>query len=599
MNFNSIYDILPSYVDNTKFRYLKLDDTYISSLIVTNYPKYSNFLEIVSAFPKDIKYDMGIYITKQDSMKVLKELTYSISLSGSEIKSINKNQIDIDLLDRNKQDALNLRKEIQINGEEVFFVNIIITLFENDKSLLIRNIHNIRSKFYSKGIICNVANFRQLDSYLSTLPYKVCNNNLLELTYRNFTTSALSNQFPFISTNLFDKNGVLFGFFKDGNKICNIDIFDKKYLNSNMCIFGGSGAGKSFFTKLMIIRNYLASRVQFIFDIEGEYENIACNLGVPYIKFGDFNCKYYFNIFQIYSFEILQYGENVISYKINKLAMFFIDVLKDLTESEKDEIKVALEKTYKDFGLLNKENLYRKSSNDNVFLEDTIIPNDKFPTISHFIFNLKLDKLKKVIKEEILIKNPCISNITNFEVDKFFNMVVVFGLKGLQNDKINMFASYILDIVTLYVDGNIKKKNGVNTIIYFDEVWRFIKDEKNKILSFKMFELFKTIRKKNASIILITQDISDFFLYDNGSFGKSILNNSSFKVFFKLEFEDTECLERLFIINKNSLEQISSLEKGQATLFVKNSYVTLNIKANDYEFKILGESENEDFSCIK
>ena len=286
MNFKSIDDVLPTCIDNTKFRYLKVDDIYISSLIITNYPRYSNFLEIISSFPKDIKYDLAMYYEKQDSMKVLKDLTYSISTSGSEIKTINKNQIDIDLLDRNMKDAANLRKEIQIKGEEIFFFSLVITLFDKTKEQLLKSIHNIQSKLYAKNIISECANFRQLDSYLFSLPINYFDNKFLEIIRKNLTTSALSNQFPFISTSFFDKQGIMFGFYKEGNKICNIDVFDKKYMNSNMCILGTSGAGKSFFTKLIIIRNYLSSHAQFIFDIEGEYEIITNNLNLPYINFG-------------------------------------------------------------------------------------------------------------------------------------------------------------------------------------------------------------------------------------------------------------------------------------------------------------------------
>ena len=39
-----------------------------------------------------------------------------------------------------------------------------------------------------------------------------------------------------------------------------------------MCVFGASGAGKSFFTKLQIIRNWLIGIEQFVIDPEREYQ---------------------------------------------------------------------------------------------------------------------------------------------------------------------------------------------------------------------------------------------------------------------------------------------------------------------------------------
>ena len=106
---------------------------------------------------------------------------------------------------------------------------------------------------------------------------------------------------------------------------------------------------------------------------------------------------------------------------------------------------------------------------------------------------------------------------------------------------------------------------------------------------FIIFELYKTIRKKKASIVTITQDISDFFMYDGGSFGKGVLNNSAFKLFFKMEYNDKEILQKIVMKDKNIVEMMSNLQKGQAILGIKNDYVAINVKANKYEKKILGE----------
>ena len=40
----------------------------------------------------------------------------------------------------------------------------------------------------------------------------------------------------------------------------------QKYKNANICIFGTSGAGKSFYTKLLILRYKLLGIKQYIID---------------------------------------------------------------------------------------------------------------------------------------------------------------------------------------------------------------------------------------------------------------------------------------------------------------------------------------------
>ena len=136
---SDIFNILPSFIENIDFRYIKVDDKYIASLIIKEYPKNSYFLSIMEAIPKDFMYDISIFLKKQDIMKVLKELTYYISSSSAEINTINKNQVDIDVLNKTLDDAKNLRREIQINNEEVYNVSVFITLYSNS----IDEIHKI------------------------------------------------------------------------------------------------------------------------------------------------------------------------------------------------------------------------------------------------------------------------------------------------------------------------------------------------------------------------------------------------------------------------------------------------------------------------
>ena len=85
----------------------------------------------------------------------------------------------------------------------------------------------------------------------------------------------------------------------------------------------------------------------------------------------------------------------------------------------------------------------------------------------------------------------------------------------------------------------IKKDRKIKKAIYLDEVWRLIGVTSNKDVASFIYKIFKTIRKFGGSSIAITQDISDLFSLENGIYGKSIINNSSNKVFFSLEEEST------------------------------------------------------------
>ena len=277
-----------------------------------------------------------------------------------------------------------------------------------------------------------ITNFRHLSYYLDNIPLNY--NNTEQKIY--MTTDSLSNIFPFYIQNIIDENGTIVGK-TDNNNLCIVDIFSNKYENSNICIFGCSGSGKSFFTKLYIIRNYFLGIKQIVLDVEDEYS----------------------------------------------------------------------------------------------FLNS--------------IFN-NTDKIKIINMKEI-IKN---SN----EACKI--------LKKIQENL------------------GIEK-----TIIYIDEVWKYSSSE--DLLS-EIFNMYKTIRKKKAAIVTITQDVLDFFEYKNGRYAKSILNNSCFKYFFKANY--TEVINDLGV--KFAKEKLNYLKKGETILTVNNNNLKVSIKPNDFEREIMYVDDN-------
>ena len=110
---------------------------------------------------------------------------------------------------------------------------------------------------------------------------------LKEISKRNVLTSGLVATYPFISSAIFDERGIFVGTNIYNNSLVFIDRYDtKKYKNANLCIFGTSGAGKSFYTKLLILRNRLLGIEQYIIDPEREYETLCNNLNGTMLKIG-------------------------------------------------------------------------------------------------------------------------------------------------------------------------------------------------------------------------------------------------------------------------------------------------------------------------
>ena len=208
-----------------------------------------------SLIETNINMNISIFYEKQDSYKTIKDLTYHIGNVGVEIKETNQNRQDIDIAAYTYNDAKYIRKEIQINNEDIYFLYTYIIVYANEIKELEYYINKVEGITQSKGMQTIRANFRQDEIFFSTLPFMENREKIKESAKRNILTSGLISTYPFISSNIFDEEGIFIGTNIYNNSLVFIDRYNtNKYKNANMCIFGTSGAGKSFYTKLLILR---------------------------------------------------------------------------------------------------------------------------------------------------------------------------------------------------------------------------------------------------------------------------------------------------------------------------------------------------------
>ena len=244
--------ITPAYINLQNPKYIEIDNLYYSSLLVVNYYREQTDLLLKNLIETNINMNISIFYEKQDSYKAIKDLTYHIGNVGSELKESNENRQDIDIASYTYNDAKYIRKEIQVNNEELYFLYIYINLYAKDIKELEYNLNKIEGISQSKGMQTRRANFRQEESFLACLPIMENKKIIKEATKRNILTMGLLSTYPFISSTIFDKNGIFIGTNIYNNSLVFIDRYDTdKYKNANICIFGTSGAGKSFLYQII------------------------------------------------------------------------------------------------------------------------------------------------------------------------------------------------------------------------------------------------------------------------------------------------------------------------------------------------------------
>ena len=533
-----------------------------------------------------------MFYEKQDTYKTIKDLTYFIGNSAVDLKDSRENREDIEIASFSYNDAKYIRKQMQINNEELYFISMYICVFANTEKELEFLLNKMEGILQSNGISSKRANFRQEEVFTACLPINYNSKNIKSASKRNVLTEGIISTYPFISNSIFDETGVLFGINRFNNSMIMIDRFNKeKYKNANMFILGTSGAGKSFFTKLMILRHRICGMEQYVIDPEREYNEVCQNLDGLLIKIGP-QSDTYLNILDIRKNSIEEDGHGYLQTKLAKLKGFFKLALGDIDEEEWSNFEEKLIETYNDKGInFDDKSLLKNLETEKFSINKSFKDAGDMPILGDLYDKLvKDDKTKKMgIKLRPFVNGSLsyLNNHTNITLD---NKLIVADIYELGEDNIQ-FGVYIF---TEYFWDQIKKDRSKKKSIYMDEIWRLIGVTSNRDVASFIYKIFKTIRKYGGSGVAITQDISDLFSLDNGNFGKSILNNSSIKCFFGLEEESIMTLSGFINISEREKIEIKSLKKGENLMFVGDNHILTKIEASKYEKELIEKREYEE-----
>jgi len=313
---------------------------------------------------------------------------------------------------------------------------------------------------------------------------------------------------------------------------------------------------------------------QFIIDAEREYDILCKNLNGTVIKIGP-TSNTYVNILDIRENSI-EDEHGYLATKIQKLKGFF-NLILNLNEDEMALLEEKIIQCYAKKGItFDDKTLYKKVENSReIFKESKDMP------ILEDLYNLiENKKIKLKLKQFVYGSMRFFNNYTNIEFNENLIVADLYDL-GEENIKYAMFL-----FAELFWD-KVKENRNSKKIIYMDEIWRLIGVTSNKEVASFIYKIFKTIRKYGGGAVAITQDISDLFSYEDGLYGKSILNNTSIKIFFSMEEENILLLSKYTSISEKEKIEVKSLKKGECLIFIGENHIIANIDSAKYEKNLI------------
>ena len=169
------------------------------------------------------------------------------------------------------EDVMRLRDEVQRGRERLFHASLSLTLHAPDEESLAEITQTAKAHFASTLGKLDTLPFRQREGLLSTLPLGL---NAVA-SWRTLDTTSLAFLYPFSPPDLDTRGGDLRGIDLRASSPVVYDPWAGTHLNANTAVLARSGSGKSFATKLGVLRGLCRGVVAYVIDPEGEYADMA------------------------------------------------------------------------------------------------------------------------------------------------------------------------------------------------------------------------------------------------------------------------------------------------------------------------------------
>lgn len=547
--------IAPSALKITP-REINLGDKIARTFFVMSYPRTlvdSWFAPIINL---DRVLDIAVFIHPIDSADILKKFQKKVAEVQSQIISReDKGLVRDPILDTAYRDLEDLRDQLQQAEERIFDVGVYITIYGKTLEELDKTESEIKSMLESRLIYVKPALFQQVQGFRSTLPIGVDELNVNS----KLNSSPLSSIFPFVSFDLTSDKGILYGVNRHNASLVLFDRFSLE--NYNSVIFAKSGSGKSYATKLEILRTLMFDTEVVVIDPEREYEFLSQTVGGRYFNIS-LSSEHHINPFDLAPPREDENPADILRSNIVSLVGLFRIMLGGLSPEEDAIIDKAITETYalKDITI------------ESNFAE--IEP----PLLSDFEVVLSgmegseslVQRLSKYTKGTW---SGFINQPTNVDLNKKF---VVFSVRDMEDD-LKPVAMYI---ITHYI-WNAVRKNLKKRLLVIDEAWWMMKSEDTA--SF-LYSMAKRGRKYYLGLATITQDVDDFL---KSPYGLPMITNSSIQLLLKQSPTSIDNLQKTFNLSDEEKYLLLESDVGEGIFFAGLKHVAIKVIASYTEDQII------------
>ncbi|MWA02772.1 conjugal transfer protein TraC [Actinomadura sp. LD22] len=525
-------------------RSLELPGGVCSSFAITGYPREvgAGWLEPLLTYPG--RLDVSLHIDPIPPLVAAQRLRRQLArLESASRADAQRGRLADFAAEVAADDAAELAASLARGHGRLFRAGLYLTVHAHDPDVLEGEVQRVRALAASLLLDAQPTTFRALQGWTTTLPLAADAIG----ARRVFDTAALAASFPFTSPDLQPALGetpVLYGLNAYSAGVVLWDRFAQD--NYNSVTLARSGAGKSYFTKLEVLRLLYQDVHVAVIDPEDEYRRLCddvagthISLGAPGVCFDPFDLPQ-------------GQGEDTLIRRALFLQTLIGAMLDEpLTPGERAVLDRAVLAAYRACGVNSDPRTWTRPAPVLTGLTD------------------QLDALGQSNAPEAGTAADLSARLAPFATGSYRSLfagptttrptghLVAFSLRDLPDEVRTIGMLLALDAIWRTVTDPADRRR---RLVVVDEAWTLMREDEGARF---LYRLAKSARKHWAGLAVVTQDAGDLL---STELGRSVIANSATQILLRQAPQAIDQIADAFDLTDGEKALLLAADRGQGLL---------------------------------
>ncbi len=555
--------------------HLRLDGSYTRVLVVTAYPRLVTAGWLSLLVETDLPIESSLHVRPLATVGMVRWLGVQIArLQSARLAALRGERIVDPEREIALEDAERLRERLQRGEERVFAVSLYLLLRARGLRELDELTRRVEEQLDALLAQSRRALWEQERGFRSCAPE--ARDQLV--VPRNLDTSALAATLPFVGPSLAMGTGMLVGLDRTSQTPVLLDPFDRSLDNANLAVIAPAGSGKSFFCKLLMLRQLINGTDCIAIDPENEYSRVAEAADGQVVRLAA-SSAHRINPFDLPpppSEVAADRGaeEDPLAERVTAL-LGLLDVMLcgstsssgrpgSLDNHERAVLDRAIYRTYAEAGITSDVATHSRPA---PLLGDLHAVLAETPGEVAASLAVRLERYVEGSLSAGLFAGP-----TNVELDR---RLVVFNIQQLEDELRPLAIHLIAGCVWTRVRCDRRPR-----LLVIDEAWSLLRFPEGGAF---VAAMARRARKYYLGLVTITQQVAD--LAGDG-YGETILSNAAQVLLLKQKADTIDAATALFRLTADERQLLLGADKGEGLLLVRGNRIPLQVVASKAEYRL-------------